>query len=549
MTTDESLYLPEHLENPFIAPLPPLMSPQQATAALTEEPHFNPQLERSFPDQLRRACIMRLTQHFFTPLRRHLDLNERIGQVLREGYDGRNISTGTYFKHLQDNRERVIRRDLEAKITSARSTATALSLVGCSGIGKTETISRILRTYPQVIQHDEPYSLQQVVWLKLECPHMGSAKQLCLDFLASMDALLATSYFRQYHRASLDLLSSQMGAIASRHGLGLMVIDEIQNLLNGRGKDQNQLMNFLLNLINKIGIPLLFVGTLAAIPLLNNTVRNARRASGLGSILWERLDRRDGWDHFITELWRFQWTREPTALTPEIIDCLYEETQGILDLAVKLFILAQFYAIDLSADNSQKHGQEQLTIKLLRHVAKANFKLLEKMLLALKHGDREAIAAYDDIRPFHDHIREIFYRTKPPRGGETPPPVPVVQPGPSELQDNRQQVRTALVGLGIAPDTAEILLDRALADVGLNDPIALVSAALAQLQSLPQGAAAPPMANKVKRVPNARQGKPDLTPDDLRFIVAQGRENEKSAYDALAGAGLIVPVDQLYRVS
>lgn len=547
MTTneDDPLYLPEHLENPFIAPLPPLMSQQQAIAALSEEPRFTPQLERGYPDQLRRACIMRLNHHYFRPLRRHLDFNERIGQVLREGYDGRNITTGDYQRHLRDNYERVVHRDPTIQITSARSTATVLSLIGCSGIGKTETVTRILRSYPQIVEHVQPVSFQQLVWLKLECPHLGSARQLCLDFLASIDNLLGTTYFRQFHRANLDMLSSQMGAVANRHGLGLLVIDEIQNLLNGRGKDRDQLLNFLLNLVNKIGVPLLLVGTLAATPLLNDTLRNARRASGLGGMVWERLDRQDGWDYFVSDLWRFQWTREPTELTPEIIDCLYEETQGILDLAVKLFILAQFFAIDLSAQKPEKFSREQLSVKLLRQVAKDNFKLLERMLWALKRGDREAIAQYDDLRPFHEHIRGIFYKAMSSGGGEVLPLNPV-QPDPvPQPHDAGQQVRLALAGLGIAPDIAEIILEKALAAVGPDDPIALTGAALGQLQGLPLA----PRVKKAKASSDARKQTPDLAPDDLRALVAQGQENGQSAYDALSKAGVIVPMDQLYRVS
>lgn len=543
-----SSYLPEHLENPFIARLPPLMDEKQAIAALSEEPTFRAE-ERNLPDQLRRACIMRLNHHYFKPLRRHLVLNERVGQVLREGYDGRNISTGQYFQHLRDNHERVVQRNPTMSTTTAHSSATALSLVGCSGMGKTETIRRILNAYPKVIEHEVPYAFQQVVWMKLECPHMGSAKQLCLDFFSSMDELLGPSstYYRQFRREGLDLLNSQMGRVANQHGLGLLVIDEFQELLNGPGKDRQKLLNFLLNLVNKIGVPLLFVGTLAATPLLNDTVRNARRASGLGSMVWERLGRQDGWDFIVSDLWRFQWTREPTELTPEVVDCLYEETQGILDLVVKLFILAQFYAIELSSQFPEKRGRERLSVNLLRQVAKENFKLLEPMLSALKRGDRLAIALYDDIRPFHDHIQEIFYRAAPSAGGQV-----LVASGPSavvttETQDPLQQVRLALSGLGIAPDLVEIVLEKAVSNAGANDPLAIIGAATAELRNLPPVPATPKSKSRPRTA--ARNVKPDLDVDDLRSVVAKGSDDGKSAYDALVEAGIIAPVDQVYRVS
>ena len=77
--------LPEHRNNPFIAALPPLMSEKEVIVALSEKPRFNEQ-ERGYPDHLRRACIMRLNRHYFTPLGRHIALESRLARLLREGY-------------------------------------------------------------------------------------------------------------------------------------------------------------------------------------------------------------------------------------------------------------------------------------------------------------------------------------------------------------------------------------------------------------------------------------------------------------------------------
>jgi len=548
---DTPLSLPEHRDNPFIAALPPLMSDQEVIASLSERPLFDKR-ERDYPDHLRRACIMRLSRHYFMPFQRHLIVEMRLAQLLRQGYDGRNISDGSYRKHLQDNHERVINRDITVCRNLGQSTAVAISLVGCSGIGKTETVSRILHRYPQLVEHNEPFSFSQVVWLKLECPHMGSARQLCLDFFDSMDGLLGTKYFRQFHRSNLDLLSSQVGRVATQHGLGLLVIDEIQHLISGKGKDREQLLNFLLALINKVGVPMMLVGTMAAIPLLNDTLRNARRASGLGSLTWERFDRDkdDAWEYFIKDLWEFQWTRQPTKLTADILDCFYEETQGIFDLAVKLFILAQFFAIQLSAQKPKTHGSEQLSVNLLRQVAKDNFKLLEPMLTALRLGDREAIARYDDIRPFQDHILEIFCNAVPFGGRGEVPAVHSEKPAATVVsQDVKQQVRVALTELGVTSDIIDVVIANALAKVGPDDSIALIGAALSQLQAIQPVVASTARPVEKKSVTSLRKTKPAWQKDDLRFIVAQGKKDGKNACEALSDAGLILPIARRYRVS
>ncbi|MEI2614896.1 MAG: ATP-binding protein [Methylotenera sp.] len=67
------------------------------------------------------------------------------------------------------------------RFEQAKSTARSLSLIGCSGSGKSTTLNRILATYPQVIFH-EKYNFTQIVYLKLDCPHDGSLKNLCYHF-------------------------------------------------------------------------------------------------------------------------------------------------------------------------------------------------------------------------------------------------------------------------------------------------------------------------------------------------------------------------------
>ena len=328
------------------------------------------------------------------------------------------------------------------------------------------------------------------------------------------------------------------------------MIDEVQNLQGGTTQDRNKLLNFLLGLINKIGVPMLLVGTLAATPLLKDTLRIARRASGLGSVVWERLERNEGWDFFIEDLWRFHWTRQPTELTSEIKDCLYAETQGILDLVVKLFILAQFFAIQLSAQKPEKHGCEQLSAGLFRHVAKENFKLLEPMLTALKSGNREAIAIYDDIRPFHDHIQNIFFN-RAPIGGRGDAPANQQQKPVAAIDSASalQQVRQALSGLGVAPDVIELALTDACAQVDSNDPVALTAAVLSQMRTPQPASAKVEQPVLLKPSNRSRKVKPALQEADVRAIVLRGKGEGKNAHRALSEAGLIAPVESLYRVS
>ncbi len=68
------------------------------------------------------------------------------------------------------------------------------------------------------------------------------------------------------------------------------------------------------------------------------------------------------WDHFIDQLWRYQWTREVTPIDPEIRDALYDESQGILDVVVKMFLLAQLRLVGIG---EIRGTPEVITPKLL----------------------------------------------------------------------------------------------------------------------------------------------------------------------------------------
>ena len=223
--------LPEYEGNPFIARLPSLRSQLQLLDALAARPEYHAQ-ERGYAASLRKHCIMRLGR-YFEPLERQIQLADRFGMLLRQGYIGRNPLTHDYIRHLQNGAERIEAKSLTIPTRQPiENTATSFALAGCSGIGKSKAIEKVLHQYPQCIQHTEPFSLVQITWLKLDCPHQGSPKQLCINFFSAVDRLVGTNYFNWYgsRRASVDEMMVHMAHVANLHALGVLVIDEIQHL-------------------------------------------------------------------------------------------------------------------------------------------------------------------------------------------------------------------------------------------------------------------------------------------------------------------------------
>lgn len=262
--------------NPLIEALPPILSPEEAYEKLSYYPPYDLQ-EANLPTHIRYHAIPRINK-FFQPVMQHLDLEQRFSRLLRHGYVSRNPREADYNRALNGSQD-------------IRSTASSMTLMGFSGIGKTTAIERVLSLYPQVILHEHPLNLMQVVWLKLNCPHDGSLKSLCLDFFLKMDTLLGTNYYEKFgnRRNSISSMVTQMGKIARLHCIGAIIIDEIQHLLATRDNNSEKMMNFFVTLINEVGVPVILIGTMRAKVVLQQDFRQARRGSGQGDMVWQQM--------------------------------------------------------------------------------------------------------------------------------------------------------------------------------------------------------------------------------------------------------------------
>jgi len=433
---------------------------------------------------------------------------------------------------LQDGHERILQRSLTAVRHAVRSSASSIALIGCSGVGKSKSIERILERYDQVFVHDEPFSLHQVVWLKLDCPYVGSPKQLCINFFKEMDLLLGTRYLARHgsSRMSVDEMMVHMAQVANLHALGVLIIDEIQHLRQARGTGPDAMLNFLVTLVNTIGIPVIIIGTLGALPLLQGDFRQARRASGLGSLVWERMAPGRSWDILVERLWNYQWTREYTPLTPEIRQILYEESQGNIDVVVKLVMLAQLRAMQLGVRNRP----EILDSGLLRRVAAESFQIIRPMIDALKKNDRATIARYDDIRPLQDHVMQVFGDAQVRLSAR--PVAPRAMDGAGVQTDQSSDpILGALRGLGVADDVAALMIAAAKAEAPGATPLDLVGLISQRLT-----------AGKVELWPAKPRAarsrtRPGRTPSSIETVVAAGKDAGQSGYQSLLAAGVVRP--------
>lgn len=342
--------LEEYNNNPFIEALPNIFTDDEVIDKFTLFPQIT-QADKNKPSNLRYHIIKR-AKNFVQPLPIHITLERRLSALIRRGYLARNPLDKAFIERLKilnqlRTQERTDENLLEKRMSHIRSTADSISIIGISGMGKTTAIERLLLMYPQVIKHEEykgqNFSRTQLVWLKIDCPYDGSLATLCKSFFKTIDDLLETRYLEKfgYTNRITSTMMMHMTTLASMYGIGVLVIDEIQHLLNAKN-DMEDMLNFFVNLSNTVGIPTVLIGTSKAQNIFKGNFRQARRAASEGAIMWDRMEEdSDEWNFFLETLWDFQCLKEEIPLTNKIRAAFYEECQGITSVAVNLFILAR----------------------------------------------------------------------------------------------------------------------------------------------------------------------------------------------------------------
>lgn len=377
--------------NPLIESLPNLISKDEIVKQLVFKPNIKKQ-ELALPKELKTTILSRIYKTF-QPLPIHLEIWDMINSLIRQGYTQRNPFNPNYRKYINSVGKDIVNKNYKLSTNeNFLMTSKCGLIIGVSGMGKTTTVHRVLESIPQVIVHNEYKGINftqiQVPYLKLEAPANSSIKALTLQFFHKLDQLLGTNNVDRYvsKHLSTDALLPIMGQVANSVSLGLLIIDEIQHL----DKNFKQIMNYFVTLMNSFGVPLLLIGTPSAYDMFQQELRIARRMSGSGAIIFNRMKNDREFEIFLKAIWKYQWLDTKTKLNKDIIDIFYEKTQGISDLIVKLFVNTQKRAINKNIT--------QITPELIEKVWQDEFIMVQPMLKAIKSKNKVKEVIYNDIR-------------------------------------------------------------------------------------------------------------------------------------------------------
>ena len=341
------------------------------------------------------SWLTAFNESFFVAQSKHIELQELIDSVIRVGYISRNPTDKQEFDKLQSAYERQQRgeKKIYYRSQSAKCPIT-LCLLGCSGIGKSIAVDRILELYPQRIEHSQQwvgFNIDQVVYLKVECPHEGSVKSLCLQIIYELSRITANAYAEQLTtRETLNSLKEKAVNLLTVHKVGLLVIDEIQNLMSSR-KNREELFNFIVSIPNTLGVPIMMVGTPKIMKFMQTDLRIARRFGSERCLVWNNMSHESiDWKRLINALWQYNILDDaPLEIPKQIEEAFYKYSQGISAVLVKLFVSCMSRAMV---------RQIPLTVDLIKWCFNQDLKNVVPMVRALQTNNLGELEKYEDIR-------------------------------------------------------------------------------------------------------------------------------------------------------
>ena len=252
----------------------------------------------------------------------------------------------------------------------------SFTIIGNSGIGKSSAISRSLSLLQAdgIIETQKPYA-KIIPCVVVQCPFDSSVKGLLLEILRKVDEIIGSDYYKNALkiRVTTDMLIGSVSQVAINH-IGLLVVDEIQNVVNS--KHGKSLVGMLTQLINNSGISICMVGTPESSIFFESAMQLARRSLGLH---YQSLECDRYFYDFCCILFSYQYTKHKAEITDAIINWLYEHSGGIVSVVVSLIHDAQEIAI--------LNGKEILSIETLNEAYKKRLAMLHSYIEpTIKHG-------------------------------------------------------------------------------------------------------------------------------------------------------------------
>lgn len=393
--------------NSLVSGLGPIRSRKEILAALTELPRRSANVA-NLPAHIALHELMRL-RDLYMPGLAGVQLHETIDLMIRQNYRYLNPTDPVTWSIISGEPGR----------NTVRSAEFGGAVVGHSGTGKTQAILRCLGSYPrQTVVHESfprmvgPH--MQVVWQSVNVPASGRSSDLAASLMEDWDRITGMGRFElslsRERRNGMKMLE-EWRQVAAAHFLGLLHLDEVQNLfklsaLKKRSKRsglddapelsivEDQVLKWILTLMNTWHIPLLVSGTPDGIDALMRRLSNAQRIVSSGFHVFPRFSADDisafrrG---FLDQLGKYQYVAQPIRVDDDLARLVLELTAGVHRLIVALWIGAHRIALERNSGDLLIDDFKKASMTLLAPVRPA--------VAALNSNEPKLMSRYEDLLP------------------------------------------------------------------------------------------------------------------------------------------------------
>ena len=345
----------------IVSVLPSMKSGEELRAELENLPDYNPDVLNA--DASVRLMALSDLHRVYIPSQMSLEIYSKLYLALLRSIQKK--GTKLAVRQKNQNYRAIMRREYNGLIGGADS----FTIIGSSGIGKSSAVSRAISliTEDRVIEMEEPHAYIAPC-VTVQCPFDSSVKGLLLEILRKIDEVLDTKYYDKAlrGRATSDMLIGSVSQAALNH-VGLLVVDEIQNVANN--KNGRRLIGALTQLINNSGISICMVGTPESVEFFESAMQLARRSVGLQ---YTAMEYDNFFKTFCSTLFQYQYVRQRIEISDGVIKWLYERSAGITSIVVSLIHDAQEIAI--------LNGKEKLDMESLNEAYQKRLSLLHKYI-------------------------------------------------------------------------------------------------------------------------------------------------------------------------
>lgn len=339
--------------NPFLEGLDPLLNTDDVATRLAFSPLDGIDV-KSLSINERLNFLDRMSEEYFEPTSTSLDIATRIFRLIMRGYLHRDPTSHTVRKNTM-NLANCAGRELAA-VPWFSTNAKGMTVMGITGLGKTYEVKRALQLIPQAIEHGPSQAagwvkMIQVTWLFVAMSHDGTLGGLMLQILSALDEVIGTQYSqdRGLMRLSNEKLAVRVGIIFRNHGVGVLVIDEIQaRNFQGRGRGEFT-TTFFLRLLN-FGIPVVLMGNPLGMQALYAYSQDVRRIGSGGTIHMHPLTKDEfDWKNCLIPALSRQSLMPDLPQVSDMEGLLFKYSGGIRDYACRILFAAQRLALDLGS--------------------------------------------------------------------------------------------------------------------------------------------------------------------------------------------------------